>query len=279
MIDMLDRQNPGNAFTVDLEDWYQGLTSTNSRMDLWPSLESRVVVATRSLLSLLAQYNVRATFFVLGKVAEQHPALIEEVAAAGHELGVHGHLHRFVNRLTPAEFGRELEQGRAAIQRITGTVLLGHRAPYFSIDASSLWALDVLAGQGFHYDSSFFPVRNMLYGYADAPRTPHRDRGLVEFPVSTIRVGGRNVPFAGGFYMRTLPYPLIRWAMRRVNREGLPAILYLHPWELDLEQPRPRVTARERLTHYHGRGTLRSKLERLLSEFSFGPLCSLLDTV
>jgi polysaccharide deacetylase family protein (PEP-CTERM system associated) len=294
MKDMLDRQHPGNVFTVDLEDWYQGLTSTNSREQLWPSLEERVVEATRSLLSLLAQYNVRATFFVLGKVAEQHPGLIEEVAAAGHEIGVHGYMHRFVNRLTPAEFARELEQGSEAVQRITGTVPLGHRAPYFSIDGGSLWSLDVLQEQGFKYDSSFFPVRNMLYGYAGAPRAPHRvgplpeqgsqqgrqrqgDQRLVEFPVSTLRVGRHIIPFAGGFYMRSWPYVLIRSAIHRVRREGLPAILYLHPWELDLDQPRPKVTMRERVTHYHGRRSLRGKLEKLLSEFQFGPLCGLLD--
>ncbi|MCL5960369.1 MAG: DUF3473 domain-containing protein [Chloroflexi bacterium] len=273
---------PPNAFTVDLEDWFQGLTSTNPMVQAWPSFESRVVSATTSLLDLLESCRVTATFFVLGYVAEQYPALVEQVYARGHEVAVHGYLHRFVNRLAPDEFDREVDRGIKAVYDITGVAPLGHRAPYFSINRDTLWALDVLREHGFRYDSSFFPTRNMLYGYPGAQPAPHRvgeGKGLIEFPVSTVRLAGHNLPFAGGFYMRAWPYQFIRWGIRRLQNKGSPAILYVHPWELDLAQPRFRVTPRERITHYHGRRTLRHKLERLFADFHFGPLSDLLDSV
>lgn len=271
-----------NAFTVDLEDWFQGLTSTNPRVQAWPSFESRVVSATTSLLELLDSYRVKATFFVLGYVAERHPHLVEEVYARGHEIGVHGYLHRFVNQMTRDEFAQELDRSIETVYRITHAAPIGHRAPYFSIDGNTLWALDVLRQRGFRYDSSFFPTRNMLYGYPTAQPAPHRlgtNGGLVEFPVSTLSVAGQSLPFGGGFYMRTWPYQFVRWAIGRLHSKGLPAILYVHPWELDLSQPRPKVTLRERITHYHGRKTLREKLERIFTDFRFGPLCDLLDAV
>jgi polysaccharide deacetylase family protein (PEP-CTERM system associated) len=270
-----------NAFTVDLEDWFQGLTSTNPRIDLWPSLESRVEQATERLLAVLCDHGVRATFFVLGSVADQHPALVERIRAEGHELGVHGYYHRFVSRLTPGEFAVELERSAQAVERITGERPAGHRAPYFSIDASTPWAFEVLESLGFCYDSSVFPVRTTLYGYPEAPRVPYRPAGraLIEFPVSTAHVGGRDWPMAGGFYVRALPYAGVRWAVRQLNRQGQPAILYVHPWELDLGQPVGRVTPRERLTHYHGRRGLERKLRRLFDDFRFGPLHELMDGV
>lgn len=268
---------PINAFTVDLEDWFQGLTSTNPRVEKWPAFESRVVSATALLLELLRTYRVQATFFVLGYVADQYPALVERIRADGHEIGVHGYFHRFVSRLTPDEFARELEQSRRAVERITGETPLGHRAPYFSVNANTAWVFDILQAQGLRYDSSFFPMRTILYGFAEAPRFPHRLAGftLMEFPISTIRLGGLNWPIAGGFYLRALPYAFIRWGIARLNRQGQPAIMYLHPWELDLGQRYNRVTPRERITHYHGRRGLVEKLQRLFTDFRF---CSL-DTL
>lgn len=267
-----------NALTIDLEDWFQGLTSTNPRVDLWPGLESRVVPATEHLLAILREHGVRVTFFVLGYVADQYPALIERVAAEGHEIGIHGYFHRFVSRLTPDLFAEELERSVQAVERITGEKPLGHRAPYFSINASTPWAFDVLEAQGFRYDSSVFPTRSLLYGYPDAPRFAYRPAGgtLVEFPISTAHVGGSNWPMAGGFYVRALPYAVVRWAIRQLNRQGQPAVMYCHPWELDLGQTYRQVTFRERITHYHGRRSLERKLHRLLTNFRFGPLCDLL---
>jgi polysaccharide deacetylase family protein (PEP-CTERM system associated) len=272
---------PRNAFTVDLEDWFQGLTSTNPRVDAWPTFPSRVVAMTTRLLKILDTSKVKATFFILGHVADHHPELLQTIRDAGHEIGVHGYYHRFVNRLTRDEFAKEIDLSLDAISRAAGVTARGHRAPYFSIDRRTPWALDVLRERGLRYDSSFHPTRNMLYGYPDAKREPHladKDSRFVEFPVSTIRLRGQNFPFAGGFYLRTLPYPIVRWSIRQLHREGLPAILYTHPWELDLEQPPQKVTPRERITHYFGRGTLRAKFEHLLSDFRFVPLSDFLES-
>lgn len=268
-----------NAFTVDLEEWFQGLTSTNPQVARWPEFESRVVPATEHLLALLRQHNIRATFFVLGYVADAHPHLIERIAAEGHELGIHGYYHRFVYRLTRDEFAREIDMSIAALERITGMSPAGHRAPYFSINASTSWAFDVLVARGIRYDSSVFPTRNILYGYPDAPRFPYRPAGhaLVEFPATTMRAAGRNWPIAGGFYNRLLPYALVRHGIRQVNAEGQSAVLYIHPWELDTGQRYGQVTLRERITHYHGRRGLEKKLHRLFADFRFEPLYKVLE--
>lgn len=260
-----------NVFSVDLEDWFQGLTSTNPQVARWPSFESRVVPATTRLLALLRTYRVQATFFVLGYVADHHPALIEQICQEGHEIGVHGYYHRFVHHLTPAQFQQELEQSIAAVVRITGVQPKGHRAPYFSINAQTPWAFACLQAAGLVYDSSVFPIRSLLYGFPGAPRFPYwvAEHNLVEFPVSTLRGGGTNWPVAGGFYLRILPYPATRWAIRRLNAQQQPAILYIHPWELDTEQRYAAVTPRERLTHYGGRRGLEAKLHRLFQEFRF----------
>jgi len=260
-----------NIFTVDLEDWFQGLTSTNPQIDRWPSLESRVVTATQRLLTILRAHRIQATFFVLGYVADRHPALIEQIAADGHEIGVHGYYHRFVSRLTPAEFAQELEQSIAAVERITGVQPLGHRAPYFSINATTPWAFDIMQQLGIQYDSSVFPTRNLLYGFPGAPRFPYKVEALnlIELPVSTLQVRKATLPILGGFYTRVLPYIVTRWAIRRLQAQGQPAITYIHPWELDTGQRYNAVTARERVTHYHGRGGLEAKLHRLFSDFHF----------
>lgn len=265
---------PHNAFTVDLEDWFQGLTSTNPQVDKWPALESRVVPATHKLLGILRAHDVRATFFVLGHVADRHPELIREIAAAGHELGVHGYHHRFVYKMKPDEFRQELQQSIDAVIRATGVIPKGHRAPYFSVNAATPWAFAIMSEAGIEYDSSVFPTRSMLYGFPGAPRFPHRiaETGLAEYPASTLALGRYTFPIVGGFYTRALPYTLTRWAIRRLNAEGQPAILYIHPWELDLGQRYDRVTPRERVTHYYGRRGLEAKLHRLFTDFRFAPL-------
>jgi polysaccharide deacetylase family protein (PEP-CTERM system associated) len=270
---------PINAFTVDLEDWFQGLTSTNPQVERWLAFESRIVPATELLLEVLRAHRVQATFFVLGYVADRYPALIERIKSDGHEIGVHGYYHRFVSRLTPDEFARDLEQSIRAVERITGEMPLGHRAPYFSVNAGTPWIFDILQAQGLRYDSSFFPIRTFLYGYAEAPRFPFRlaGSGLVEFPVSTVRFGRVNWPIAGGLYLRTFPYAFVRWGIARLNRQGHPAIMYLHPWELDLGYRYDGVTPRERVTHYHGRRGLVEKLQRLFTDFQFCSLRTLLE--
>ena len=211
-----------NAFTVDLEDWFQGLTSTNPLVEQWDLFESRIVPMSERLLKMLAEYKVQATFFVLGCVADTHPALIEKIAADGHEIGIHGYDHRFVSRMTPDEFDVEIDKSMTAIMNIIGKAPIGHRAPYFSINATTPWAFERLRQFGLCYDSSVFPTRNMLYGYPDAPRLPYYlpTHQLVEFPLSTIRKAGVNWPIAGGFYLRLLPYSFFQRGIQQLNREG-----------------------------------------------------------
>lgn len=269
-----------NALTIDLEDWYQGLTSTGRQVDRWPSYEDRVVESTHRLLDILAEADVKATFFVLGYVADQFPELIRQVADAGHEIGLHGHYHRPVYRLTPDEFRADVVQGREAVEKASRRRVIGYRAPMFSINRSALWALEMLREMGFRYDSSVFPTRNMLYGFPNAPRFPYRpveDETFTEFPLSTVRVLGINWPVAGGFYLRLLPYSVLRWGLQRINQEGKPAIIYLHPWDLDAHQPRPNPTLRERFTHYYNLRRTEAKLTTLLRDFQFGPLVNLLN--
>jgi len=268
---------PFNAFTVDLEEWFQGLTSTNRQVERWEQLESRVVYATHLLLDILRQYQVRATFFTLGHVADRQPALMDAICADGHELGIHGYYHRFVNRLTPAEFESEVGQSIEAVMRVNGIRPKGHRAPYFSINATTPWAFDVLAQHGLTYDSSVFPTRNMLYGFPGAPRVPYQvaSGALWELPASTVKWAGKVWPMSGGFYVRALPYTVTRRALRRLQNAGEPAVLYIHPWELDLGQHYNQVTPRERITHYFGRRGLAAKLHRLFREFRFGPMSEL----
>lgn len=269
-----------NAISIDLEDWYQGLTSTSQRVDDWPTYEDRVVDSTRRLLDLFDRAETKATFFVLGYVADKFPMLIRDVAEAGHEIGVHGYYHRQVSRLTPEAFREDVVRGRAAVESAGGRKTVGHRAPMFSINGSSLWALDVLHELGFRYDSSVFATKNMLYGYPDAPRFPYyplNSADFVEFPLATVRVWGRNWPVAGGFYLRALPYPIFRRALQQINAEGKPAVIYLHPWDLDTGQPYPNPTLRERFTHYYNLRTTERKLKALLRDFEFGPLVDLLD--
>jgi len=269
-----------NALTIDLEDWYQGLTSTSRQVGRWPKFEDRVVENTERLLSILDQAEVKATFFVLGYVAEHFPSLIRQVADRGHEIGLHGYHHFQVFRLTPEEFRAEILRGRAVVETAGGKQVIGHRAPMFSINRSSLWALEVLRALGFSYDSSVFPTRNMLYGYPDAPPYPYLPFGngdFVEFPLSTVRMLGVNWPVAGGFYLRLLPYRLFKGCLRWLNREGRPAIIYVHPWDLDPDHPRPNPTLRERFTHYYNLQGTEAKLAALLRDFRFGPLIDLLD--
>jgi polysaccharide deacetylase family protein (PEP-CTERM system associated) len=269
-----------NALTIDLEDWYQGLTSTAVQIDKWDSFEDRVVESTTRLLDLFSKANVKATFFVLGYVANQFPDLIREVAERGHEIGLHGYHHYRVDKISAELFREDLLRGKEVVEKASGVSPVGFRAPMFSINKKSLWALEILEQEGFIYDSSVFPTMNMLYGYPSAPRKPYRPlngKGLVEIPMSTVKVCGVKLPISGGFYMRLLPYWLLKRAFERINREGLAAVLYLHPWDLDAEQPIIDPTPRERFTHYHNLDTTEEKLTTLLHDFRFLPLIDLIN--
>lgn len=271
-----------NSLTVDLEDWYQGLTSTARQVDRWGEYEDRVVAATERLLKIFDQAGAKATFFVLGYVAKQFPELIHSVVDAGHEIGLHGYHHNRVDRLSPGEFRADLVRGKGAVKHAVGTSPVGFRAPMFSINKKSLWALEILYEEGFLYDSSVFPTRNMLYGYPDAPRKPYQPlngKGFIEVPISTVKLCGLKLPVSGGFYLRLLPYSFIKRGIKRVNQEGLPAIVYLHPWDMDPDQPIIKPTIRERFTHYHNLHTTEGKLKRLLEDFKFSPMIDLVEDI
>jgi polysaccharide deacetylase family protein (PEP-CTERM system associated) len=268
-----------NALTVDLEDWYHSVYSL-APAD-WEKLPDRLVPPTRRLLALLDRHRVRATFFVLGAVAERHPDLVREIRRAGHEIASHGMHHRLVYEQTPAEFRADLRRSLEILTAVTGEPVLGFRAAYWTITERSLWALDILAEEGIAYDSSIYPIKTYLYGIPGTPPGPHvrtqsNGRQLHEVPPSTVPVLGRRIPIGGGFYMRAFPGRFLSWGIAELNRAGLPAVVYIHPPEFDREKPRLALPLRERILHYHGLGTVEPKLEHILERFSFAPVRELL---
>ena len=263
-----------NAFTVDLEDWYQGLEID---CDQWEGYEDRIEIGTRRLLGLLDEAGVRATFFVLGYAAERAAGMIREIAGQGHEIASHGYGHQFIYKLTPDQFREDLQRSIAILEPLAERPIVGHRAPYFSITPKSEWALDVLCECGIRFDSSLFPVVNYRYGFPGAPGNIHQVRpGLVEFPLSTLRLGGRNIPIAGGAYFRLFPYTLTKYGLRRINRSGQAAVFYIHPWELDPDHPRLNLAARLRVPHYRSLGQTVPRLRNLLRDFRFGTVSQVL---
>ena len=266
-----------NAMSVDVEDYFHvaALSDAISRDD-WDDMNARVGDSTRRLLDVFDEGDTKATFFILGWVAERHPDLVTEIHGRGHEVACHGYSHRMVYDQSPEVFRGETVRSKAILEDLTGAAVQGYRAASYSITARSRWALDILVEAGFQYDSSIFPVRHDLYGMPDAPRFPHvltTDGGheLVEFPPTTARILGQNIPAAGGGYFRLYPYVLSRWLLRRVNEhEGQPAVFYLHPWEVDPDQPRVEASWRSRFRHYNNLDKCESRLRRLLSEFKFG---------
>jgi polysaccharide deacetylase family protein (PEP-CTERM system associated) len=268
-----------NALTVDLEDWYHSVYTLGPSD--WKGLEDRLIVPTRRLLELLARYQVRATFFVLGAVAERHPGLVEEIRGRGHEIASHGCHHRLVYDQSPDEFRQDLRRSLDILEGITGEPVLGFRAAYWTITERSLWAIDILIEEGLAYDSSVYPVKTYLYGIPGTTPEPHilRESGgrrFYEVPPSTVRVLGRRLPIGGGFYLRSFPGWFVASGIGRLNRQGKPAVVYIHPPEFDREKPRLDLPLRERILHYHGLGTVEGKLEGLLQRFRFVPVRELL---
>jgi polysaccharide deacetylase family protein (PEP-CTERM system associated) len=260
--------------TVDLEDWFHGLDLAPTR---WPGLERRAVASTRLLLEMLAEHRARATFFVLGRIAEAHPELVERILADGHEIGSHGYNHQFVYRQTPDAFAWDLDTSLQALRRAGAPNVVSYRAPYFSITRDSLWALKRLAEAGIIRDSSIMPARNPRYGIVSAPLEPYSiqatsGRPLLELPVSCLAAGHIRLPFGGGFYLRFLPLTLIRAAIRHTLHQGRPVVFYLHPWELDPGQPRLRLPAHVAATRYYRLGSTARKLTALLEDFQWTTL-------
>ena len=276
---------PTSAFSVDVEDYFHVEAFSNDvPRDAWTSYPSRVVRNTTRLLDLLDRYHVRGTFFVLGWVAQREPALVREIRDRGHEIGCHSLLHRLIYRLTPAEFREDTKTAKDAIERAAGREIDGYRAPTFSITSKSLWAVGVLAECGFRFDSSIYPIHHDNYGLPGSPRAPYAIRTetpprgasdvsrLAEFPISAFRMFGRDLPVAGGGYLRMLPWWYNRAGIDRILDEPRPAMVYVHPWEIDPEQPRIRTRLRSRLRHYTNLGGMQARLERLLQRYAFAPV-------
>lgn len=263
-----------NALTVDVEDYFHA--SAFDRVvarPSWDAMESRVVRNTDVLLDCFERANVRATFFVLGWIADRFPQLVRDIAGAGHEIASHGYHHQLIYTLTADQFREDVRRARLLLEDLCGCAVRGYRAPSFSIVRESLWALDVLIEEGYSYDASIFPIRHDRYGIPDAPRQVHVRRGrcgtIVEVPGTTMQLWGRNVPIAGGGYFRLAPYGWTRWTMERVNRAAEPVVFYIHPWEVDPGQPRLPVGRLTSLRHYTGLSRTLARLERLLSDFAF----------
>ena len=264
-----------NALSVDVEDWFQvGAFENTIDKASWDGRLHRVERNTDAVLAMFGEAGVRGTFFTLGWIAARYPALIRRIADAGHEIASHGWDHLRVFRMTPKQFADDLNRSRAAIEDAAGQQITGYRAPSFSIDLRTPWAHTVLAEAGYAYSSSVAPVLHDHYGWPEAPRfafRPLSDSGLIELPVTTVKIAGRNFAAGGGGFFRLFPYGLSRWAIREVNRkEKRPAIFYFHPWEIDPEQPRvAEAPLKSRLRHYTNLDRMAGKLRKLLRDFEW----------
>ena len=271
-------------FTVDVEEYFQvkALESVVSR-DQWLTRPSRVARSVDMLLDTLARHDTRATFFCLGWLANNRAEVIRSIVHAGHEIASHGFSHERVTALSRGAFRDEVRSSKRALEDVAGTAVLGFRAPSFSIVPGFEWALDVLIEEGYRYDSSLFPIRRPGYGYPSALRAPHviqRPVGqIVEFPLATTSIFRYRVPAAGGGYLRQFPLGVIRRAFREASERREPATFYIHPWEIDPDQPRLPVSRLNRLRHYRGLGDTLPRIERLLGEFSFGAIGSYMPSL
>jgi polysaccharide deacetylase family protein (PEP-CTERM system associated) len=261
-------------FTVDVEEHFQ--VSAFDRIvarDEWSSLGSRLDVSMPRMLELLARFETRGTFFVLGWLARHRPRVVRAIMDAGHEVASHGFAHHRVCTMSPQAFRDDLRASKQCLEGLTGTPVLGFRAPSFSIIPGTEWALDILIEEGFAYDSSLFPIRRQGYGYVGAPRDPYlirRPSGVLhEFPLATTTIAGMTLPAAGGGYLRQLPLRLIQRAFREASARSASATLYVHPWEVDPEQPKLKVGLVTRVRHYRGLTRTLPRLETLLGEFKF----------
>ena len=264
-----------NAMTCDVEDYFQvSAFAPYIARDSWDARECRVEANIERILALYERQGVRATFFTLGWIAERYPQVVRRIVAGGHELASHGYGHLRASDQSRAEFDQDIRSSKALLEDIGGQEVIGYRAPSFSIGERNLWALDALREAGYRYSSSIYPIAHDHYGMPDAPRFafyPNGPDGLLEVPVTTVRIGSRNLPAGGGGYFRLLPYALSRWMMEKVNREdGEPALFYFHPWEIDPGQPRPEgLGVKARFRHYINIGRMESRLEQLAKDFAW----------
>lgn len=268
---------PTNYLTIDVEDYFQVAAFEDIvSLDSWDNHESRVKNNTMRILDLFARHKVKATFFILGWIAERHPDLVREIHHQGHEIGCHSYWHRRIYELTPDEFREDTKRAKSVLEDMTGQQILGFRAPSYTITKKSLWALNILQELGFKYDSSIFPIYHDNYGIPDAPRFEYKlpEQDMMEYPISTSLFLGRKIPVAGGGYFRIFPYWFTKMALQKINvKENKPFIFYLHPWEIDPAQPRmQKAKLLSRFRHYINLNSTFDRLKRLLQDFSFKPI-------
>jgi len=269
-----------NALTFDVEDWYQSTYNKNAQV------RSIVIEQTSKVLGILSDAGIHATFFVQGVIAEAFPQIVKEIFKLGNEVGTHGYAHELVFEQTQSAFAEDLDKSIKLLEDLIGIKVIGYRAPDFSITERSLWALDILEQAGILYDSSIFPIKNKRYGIPDAERHFHyvRDRGIIEFPLSTVRILGKNLPVSGGGYFRLLPYKIIKSALKRINAEGTPAVVYMHPYEFDpYDISSIRGISKSlsdslfRIMQNMNRKKSETKLRNLLKDFAFSPVAEVLN--
>jgi polysaccharide deacetylase family protein (PEP-CTERM system associated) len=275
---MVQRDGVKNILTVDVEEAFHRNDLRLSRRQR-ALLEGRVVEQTERLASLVRAAGQRGTFFILGEVAEQHPELVKRLAADGFELALHGYSHRLVYEQREGEFLRETQAAKALLEEVGNRKIVGFRAPSWSITQRSLWALKILADMGFQYDSSILPAKAYLGGVPRSNPLIHRrkEADIIEVPPSIVSMGRFRFPFSGGLYLRALPYGFIRQCIMRLNKKGIPAVIYLHPWELDTGLPRLEVGWKGRFALYYNLDKTQRKVEQLLAEFSFAPVREVLN--
>ena len=271
-----------NALTIDVEDYFNvsGFES-NIKFEDWGNYQSRVEANTDKILEILLQADVKATFFILGWISEKYPDIVRRIYREGHEVASHSYAHRLVYRQTPEEFREDLRRSKSMLEKIIGDQVIGYRAPSYSITKKSLWAMDILMEEGILYDSSIFPIRRDRYGIPNANRFPYTITGkngvsIVEVPLSTVTVFNQNIPIAGGGYLRLFPYRFIRWGLRKIiEQEKQSIIIYLHPWEIDKDQPRMEGSTMSRFRHYICLEKMEPRLRELLRDFKFGTVKNL----
>jgi polysaccharide deacetylase family protein (PEP-CTERM system associated) len=266
-----------NYLTIDVEDYFQVAAFEKIILPTnWEGYASRVERNINKILDLFSTHGVKGTFFIVGWTAERYPEMVKEIAARGHEIGCHSYWHQKIYNLTPSEFRQDTKKAKEILEEITGRSIKGYRAPTYSITQESLWALDIIEELGFRWDSSIFPVLHDNYGIPEAPRFEYKlpDHDLKEYPISTTLFFGRNVPIGGGGYFRIFPYWFTRSALRKINiQENKPFVFYLHPWEVDPDQPRVASAGwKSRFRHYCNLDKTEIRLKHLLQDFRFGPI-------
>ena len=267
-----------NILTVDLEDWYSvEILQKRFSRDQWPGLESVVERNTETILALFSKKGVKATFFVLGWIADKYPHLVAAAADAGHEIACHSYYHRMVSSLKPDEFKRDTEMAVNAIVKACGQIPKGYRSPSWGMRRDMQWAFDILDELGFTYDSSIFPIKHDIYGDVSSPKRPYEIKvksgnTIVEVPATTLNIFGSHMPLAGGGWLRQFPYWFTRWGIKKLNATNSAAMTYMHPWEIDPDIPRVKLDIKNRIRQYGNLGTMQIKLEQLLDDFDFIPM-------